>query len=77
MEANNAFGFKQTENKIFLTFLFLIFYSTFVVGQNIEMKKQETSKPFIIGETIELFSNALNEIRTLKIFCRCWSSLQI
>lgn len=48
--------------------LLLTFYSTFVVGQNVATKKQEISKPFVLGETIELQSKLLNEKRTLNIY---------
>jgi hypothetical protein len=54
-------------NKI-ITFLLLIFYSTFVVGQNVATKKQEATKPFVLGEIIELQSKVLNEKRTLNIY---------
>ena len=37
-----------------ITVLLLTFYSTFVVGQNVAMKKQEVTKPFVLGEIIEL-----------------------
>ena len=46
----------------------MTFYSTFVVGQNVATKKQEVSKPFVLGETIELQSKILNEKRTLNIY---------
>jgi predicted alpha/beta superfamily hydrolase len=51
-----------------ITVLLLTFYSTFVVGQNAATKKQEISKPFVLGETIELQSKLLNEKRTLNIY---------
>lgn len=54
-------------NKI-AVILFLIFNSTFLVGQNITPKKQEISKPFEIGEIIELQSKVLNEKRILNIY---------
>lgn len=46
----------------------MIFYSTFVVGQNVATKKQEATKPFVLGEIIELQSKVLNEKRTLNIY---------
>ena len=46
----------------------MTFCSTFVVGQTVVTKKQEVSKPFILGEIIELQSKVLNEKRTLNIY---------
>ncbi len=46
----------------------MTFYSTFVVGQNVATKKQEVSKPFVLGEIIELQSKVLNEKRTLNVY---------
>ena len=51
-----------------ITVLLLTFYSTFVVGQNVAMKKQEVTKPFVLGEIFELESNVLSEKRTLNIY---------
>ena len=52
----------------FIIVLLLTFCSTFVVGQTVVTKKQEVSKPFILGEIIELQSKVLNEKRTLNIY---------
>lgn len=52
----------------FIIALLLTFYSTFVVGQNVVKKKQEVSKPFVLGEIIELQSKVLNEKRILNIY---------
>lgn len=52
----------------FIIVLVLTFYSTFVVGQNVATKKQEVSKPFVLGEIIELQSKVLNEKRTLNVY---------
>jgi len=54
-------------NKI-ITVLLLTFYSTFAVGQNISTQKQEISKPFILGEIVELQSKILSEKRILNIY---------
>jgi hypothetical protein len=51
-----------------ITVLLLTFYSTFVVGQNVATKKQEVTKPFVLGEIIELQSKVLSEKRTLNIY---------
>ena len=52
----------------FITLLLFTFYSALVVGQNVPTKKQEVSKPFILGQTIELQSKVLNEKRILNIY---------
>jgi predicted alpha/beta superfamily hydrolase len=52
----------------FIIVLLLTFSSTFVVGQNVATKKQEVSKPFVLGEIVELQSKVLNEKRTLNIY---------
>jgi len=52
----------------FITVLLLTLYSTFVVGQTVATKKQEVSKPFVLGEIIELQSKVLSEKRTLNIY---------
>ncbi|NRT12417.1 alpha/beta hydrolase [Flavobacterium sp. 14A] len=52
----------------FITVLLFTFYSTFVIGQNVATKKKEISKPFELGEIIELQSEVLNEKRTLNIY---------
>ncbi|CAN5794290.1 alpha/beta hydrolase-fold protein [soil metagenome] len=54
-------------NKILIVLLFT-FYSPFVVGQNVAPKKQENSKPFVLGEIIEIQSKILSEKRTLNIY---------
>ena len=58
---------RQKMNK-FIIVLLLTFSSTFVVGQNVATKKQEVSKPFVLGEIVELQSKVLNEKRTLNIY---------
>jgi predicted alpha/beta superfamily hydrolase len=52
----------------FIIVLLLTFSSTFVVGQNVATKKQEVSKPFVLGEIVELQSKVLYEKRTLNIY---------
>jgi len=48
--------------------LILTLCSAFAVGQNIATKKQEISKPFVLGEIIELKSKVLSEQRILNVF---------
>ena len=54
--------------KKIVTFLLLTLYSAFAVGQNNTKKKQEISKPFVLGEIIELQSKVLSEKRILNIY---------
>ena len=54
--------------KKIVTFLLLTLYSAFAVGQNKKKKKQEISKPFVLGEIIELQSKVLSEKRILNIY---------
>ena len=56
------------KRKRIVTGLLLIIYSGSVNGQNVATKKQAVSKPFVIGEIIELQSKVLSEKRTLNIY---------
>ncbi len=48
--------------------LLLTFYSTLIVAQTTDKKKEENSKPFVLGEIIELQSKILSEKRVLNIY---------
>lgn len=48
--------------------LILTLCSAFAVGQNVATKKQEISKPFVLGEIIELKSKVLSEQRILNVY---------
>lgn len=54
--------------KRIVTILLLSFYSTLIVGQTIDTKKQKSSTPFILGQIIELQSKILSEKRILNIY---------
>ncbi len=54
-------------NRIFIILL-LTFYSTLIVAQTTDTKKEENSKPFVLGEIIELQSKILSEKRVLNIY---------
>ncbi len=51
-----------------LGLIFLTFYSTLIVGQTINTKKEQSCKPFVLGEILELQSKVLSEQRTLNIY---------
>ncbi|MFT3844515.1 MAG: alpha/beta hydrolase-fold protein [Lacibacter sp.] len=54
-------------NKI-LAVLLLIVSPVLVVAQNSSANKQGTTKPFVLGEILELHSTVLSENRTLNIY---------
>lgn len=54
-------------NKI-IAVLLLVLCSTFVVAQKSSTAKQENSKPFVLGEVVELHSAVLSEDRILNIY---------
>ena len=51
-----------------LNVLLFIFYSTFLLAQTNDTKKQESSTPFVLGEIIRLQSKVLAEKRILNIY---------
>jgi len=54
--------------KQIFTIFILTFCSTLIFGQANKSKKEETSKPFVLGEIQELQSNILAEKRILNIY---------
>jgi len=54
--------------KQIFTIFILILCSTLIFGQANKSKKEETSKPFVLGEIQELQSNILAEKRILNIY---------
>ena len=59
---------KEKKMKKNVIALILTLCSAFAVGQNVATKKQEISKPFVIGEIIELKSKVLSEQRILNVY---------
>ena len=51
-----------------IVILLLMSCSTFTTGQTVATDKKENSKPFIIGQIIELQSKVLSEKRTLNVY---------
>ena len=54
-------------NKAIAIVIFM-FYSTLATAQGLVGNEQEKSKPFVLGQIVELQSNVLSEKRTLNIY---------